>query len=276
MSWRDHLWVVKLGNIELEHPIMNAAGVNCKTEDEIKELTKTPVSAIVTGSFTKEPRNLNTGETLHIADDYSYSINRLGVPNCGIDNVDSSQFKYISPKPFIISVIVDVDDCEYVIDKCMTFNPDLIELNFSCPNLDDYFPDYDSMVCIMNKVMHGDRYKQFLVKLGPTSGLGYWPTLYDYIAGMVVCNTMPMTWGGGIAGGMGGRALKPISLGMVQRLQEFASSEVSIIGVGGVYTGQDVQEYLDAGANAVQIATAHAIWGPKIFDRVLTEWISLQ
>ena len=208
---------------------------------------------------------------------YSYSINRLGVPNCGIDNVNIRYLRdvvMLAKKPLIISVLVDIDDCEYVVDKCMAFKPDLIELNFSCPNA--YSPDYASMVSIMAKVMYGDRYKQFLVKLGPTSELGYWPTLYDYIAGMVVCNTMPMTYGGGVVGGMGGKALKPISLGMVQRLQEFASSEVSIIGVGGVYTGQDVQEYLDVGVDAVQIGTAHAIWGARIFDRVLTEWVSLQ
>ena len=50
--------MIKIGNIEIEHPIMNAAGVNCKTVDEIKELTKTPVSAIVSGSFTKENDSL--------------------------------------------------------------------------------------------------------------------------------------------------------------------------------------------------------------------------
>ena len=266
--------MVKLGDTTLEHPIMNAAGVSCKTEDEITELAKAPVSALVSGSFTMEPRKLNTGETLYISDDYAYSINRLGVPNCGIDSVVASQFKNVAPKPLIISVIVDVEDCEYVIDKCMTFQPDLIELNFSCPNA--YSPDYDSMLAIMNKVMCNGRYKKFLVKLGPYNPIGYWPTLYDYIAGIVVCNTMPYVYSNNVTGGMGGKALKPISLGMIRMLQQVCDTpEVSIVGVGGVYTGQDVQDYLDIGASAVQIATAHAIWGTKVFDRVLTEWLSL-
>ena len=81
--------------------------------------------------------------------------------------------------------------------------------------------------------------------------------------GLTVCNTMPGmaidVWGGvpvlgGVYGGLSGPALRPISLRLVHQLSGVVG--IPVIGVGGVSTGDDVAQYLMAGAAAVQIGTA--------------------
>jgi dihydroorotate dehydrogenase (fumarate) len=65
--------------------------------------------------------------------------------------------------------------------------------------------------------------------------------------------------------GMSGRALKPISLGVVKQLSDLLPSNIDIIGCGGISSSNDVKDYLRAGAKAVQIATALVSEGPNIF-----------
>jgi dihydroorotate dehydrogenase (NAD+) catalytic subunit len=55
-------------------------------------------------------------------------------------------------------------------------------------------------------------------------------------------------------GGLSGPALKPIALRMVWDLA--GAVNIPIIGIGGIATGEDVVEFLLAGATAVQVGTA--------------------
>jgi dihydroorotate dehydrogenase (fumarate) len=72
-----------------------------------------------------------------------------------------------------------------------------------------------------------------------------------------------------VLAGLAGRALKPISLGVVKQLRAMLPRRIDIIGAGGIYTANDVQDYLDAGAKAVQIASALTDDGPSVFRKIL-------
>lgn len=54
-------------------------------------------------------------------------------------------------------------------------------------------------------------------------------------------------------GGVSGRSIKPIGVGCVYTIYE--SVEIPIIGVGGIENAEDIAEYVEAGASAVQIGT---------------------
>jgi dihydroorotate dehydrogenase (fumarate) len=71
--------------------------------------------------------------------------------------------------------------------------------------------------------------------------------------------------------GLSGSAIKYTALANVRKLRELLSSDMDVVGVGGIASGQDVFDMLLAGATAVQTATAHWIEGPDCFDRILTE-----
>ena len=58
-----------------------------------------------------------------------------------------------------------------------------------------------------------------------------------------------------VTGGLSGPAIKPVALRCIIEVRE--ATKLPILGVGGVRTAEDVCEFLVAGANAVQIGTAH-------------------
>jgi dihydroorotate dehydrogenase (NAD+) catalytic subunit len=71
---------------------------------------------------------------------------------------------------------------------------------------------------------------------------------------------------GNPTGGLSGRAIKPITLRLVN--EAFQAVRIPIIGLGGINSAEDVLEYIVAGARAVQIGTA-SFADPKACERIL-------
>lgn len=71
---------------------------------------------------------------------------------------------------------------------------------------------------------------------------------------------------------LGGPMLKPLALGNVKQLRQILPKRIDVVGCGGITYGKDIRDYLRAGADAVQIATALLKFGPKVFDRLLIEF----
>lgn len=75
-------------------------------------------------------------------------------------------------------------------------------------------------------------------------------------------------------GWMSGAAIKPIAMRVVYELA--AAVDIPIFAVGGVSKGEDVIEFVMAGATAVQVCTQAIIEGPKAFGRIAketSEWL---
>ena len=75
-------------------------------------------------------------------------------------------------------------------------------------------------------------------------------------------------------GWMSGSSLKPIALRCVADIA--SNVKIPVIGVGGVMTGEDVVEFLMAGASAVQVCTAAILEGHTIYGKIaaqLNEWL---
>jgi dihydroorotate dehydrogenase (NAD+) catalytic subunit len=73
----------------------------------------------------------------------------------------------------------------------------------------------------------------------------------------------------GVVGGYSGRPIKPIALRCVWQVSQ-AIPDLPIVGVGGVTHGDDVVEFLLAGASAVGVGTAHFA-SPKIGTRIVNQ-----
>jgi dihydroorotate dehydrogenase len=70
-------------------------------------------------------------------------------------------------------------------------------------------------------------------------------------------------------GGLSGAPIRPLAIAAIFRLREATS--LPLIGIGGVFSGQDAAEFFLAGANAVQVYTAAQIGGAPVFPRILSE-----
>tara|TARA_B100000029_G_scaffold10890_1_gene11730 strand:+ start:406 stop:1389 length:984 start_codon:yes stop_codon:yes gene_type:complete len=144
-----------------------------------------------------------------------------------------------------------------------------IELNLSCPNIEDgaMFSHSPSLARAATESVRSETHLPVLVKLAPNV-----PDITDIVRAVelggadavTLCNTIPaMAWDyesgrpilGGITGGLSGPALKAVALALVYRAS--ASTDLPIIGVGGIFSAVDVVEFLMAGAVAVQIGSAN-------------------
>ncbi len=96
---------------------------------------------------------------------------------------------------------------------------------------------------------------------------------------VVTCNTFPDAYSGEDKidpndgyGGLSGPAIKQMSLGQIRKFRKLLDPAIDVIGVGGIMSGDDIVEFLDAGAAAVQMTT-WPFWAgnPKQFMEELTE-----
>lgn len=72
-------------------------------------------------------------------------------------------------------------------------------------------------------------------------------------------------------GGLSGAPLKELSTKVIGQMYKLTKGQVSIIGVGGISSGQDAYEKILAGASAVQIYSAMVYHGPPVVDKIKTE-----
>lgn len=76
-------------------------------------------------------------------------------------------------------------------------------------------------------------------------------------------------------GGLSGFPLKERSTELIRHLYSILKGSIPIIGVGGIFTGQDAYEKIRAGANLVQIYTGMIYRGPAIAKKINEEIIQL-
>jgi dihydroorotate dehydrogenase (NAD+) catalytic subunit len=159
-----------------------------------------------------------------------------------------------------------------------------IEVNLSCPNLEDgrmFALDARATSRVVSAARSAVEVP-LGAKLSPNaediadvaqaaidSGAD-WLVLTNTVWGAAIdLNTRKPVLSGGI-GGFSGPPLKPIALRCVLEVRK-ALPAVPIVGCGGVTTGGDVVEYLMAGANAVAVGTAN-LAEPAAGRRILAEF----
>jgi dihydroorotate dehydrogenase (fumarate) len=132
--------MASLGGVELEHPLLNAAGT-CRTVDDVARFAASAVSAVVVGSVTVHARPGNPGQTYHAGT--SYSLNALGLPNGGMEYYRRHLPEIVelvggAGKPLVVSVAgFDVDEYATMAHETALAGVDLVEVNLACPNVWD-------------------------------------------------------------------------------------------------------------------------------------------
>jgi dihydroorotate dehydrogenase len=71
------------------------------------------------------------------------------------------------------------------------------------------------------------------------------------------------------AGGLSGKPVADRSTQVIRYVHEKSEGKFPIIGVGGIYSAQDAQEKLDAGASLVQVYSGFIYEGPGLVKRIV-------
>lgn len=269
-----------IAGLDLEHPVMNAAGT-CKTVEDADKVLQTASAAVVIGSITMDPRPGNTGN-VYVPTERTggiYSLNSLGLPNPGREYWQRELPDFVRKahdlgKPVIVSVAGSTPD-EYAIlaESMLKADADAVELNFGCPNLweaasQKLIPSFHAVFAsdILEKVSwEVGTEARIGVKLSPFSNpaqlreTAAMLKIAGFVQFLTTSNTFPnafawgedgqpsITPGGGLAG-MAGPAMRAVGLGQVRQFRALLT-QLSIIGVGGIWTGQDVLDYLRSGSD---------------------------
>ncbi len=266
------------------NPVFLASGILGETGPTLVRCHKAGAGCVVTKSVGKEEQKGNPNP-VYLSTSH-YTLNCMGLPNPGIDEyVNELSFLRENNVPFGGSVFADNPrDFAHLCGKMEEYGARFIELNISCPNKEGVGDVISQDQDLTRKIVvesSGAVDIPVLPKLPPNLAD---PGTYASVlassgaSGFVCCNTMRgvhIDVGLGKAvlsrkfGGVAGPALKPVSLYSVWKVYE--ETEMPIIGVGGIAAGNDVAEYMMAGASAVEIGSVIEEDRPGAFLRIAEE-----
>lgn len=262
-----------IGHIEFKNPLFTASGTFGYGNDLPDFVDVSRLGAVVTKSITYEPRAGNPPP--RIVETPSGMLNSIGLANIGVKKFIKDiipLYNNIDTK-IIVNIAGSTND-EYikVLKEVESVSSDIVgyEINISCPNVEHGGMELGVDAELSNKLMTELRKhteKLLIVKLTPnvTDISKIAKAVED--AGADAISAINTVVGMGIDiekrkptiyktyAGLSGPAIKPIALAMVHKISKAVS--IPIIGIGGIVAGENVVEFLLAGATAVQIGTAN-------------------
>jgi len=273
---------ITLAGLKLANPTMLASGILGYSAATLENIVEGGAGAVVTKSVGLKPRKGYANPTVVQAS--CGLINAMGLPNPGIDEFvhEILQAKRAFGVPLIVSVYgYSGEEYVAVARKAVSAGADAVELNVSCPHVKETGSEIGQSVEILTEVLRKVKAsvgKPVFAKLSPNvtdiaeiaeaaakAGADAL-TVINTVKAMAIDveTTIPVL--SNRVGGLSGPAIKPIALRCVYDTYERVN--VPIIGCGGVTGWRDAVEFLLAGASAVQIGTAVALKGPKVFKAV--------
>jgi len=260
---------VELCGLPLATPLMPAAGTLAK---EALDGAKEVYGAMLPKTVTPRPRSGNPPP--RIAEAPSGMVNSIGLQNPGLERFLEDLDVWDVGLPLFVSVAADTVGefaamCERLAgDGRVT----AVELNLSCPNVEHGGLQFCAGPGAASEVVSACRGalpgKPLFVKLTnegvvanaiAAEGAGADAlTLINTIPSLVVDARERKVF---LRGGLSGPAIKPVALRAVYEVSR--AVEVPVIGVGGVSSGEDVAEFMLAGATAVQVGAGSFVREPR-------------
>jgi dihydroorotate dehydrogenase (NAD+) catalytic subunit len=218
------------------------------------------LDAFVTKTVTPEPRAGN--EPVRIAETDHGMLNSIGLQNPGRERFLADVLPRLRELGVPLWVSVGGFSAEEYAETCARLDGVTIELNLSCPNVDEAPESAAQIVAACRAATPLPLYAK-LSPAQPDLGEAARAVQAAGADGLSLVNTIrgleldPRTLRPRLAravGGLSGPALKPVALAAVYAA--FRATGLPIVGMGGVRDGRDAAEFLAAGASSVAVGTA--------------------
>ena len=286
---------------ELPTPLVLASGIWGTTVSLLERAAAEGCGAVTAKSCGPEPRHGHVNPSC--IDWGGGLLNAIGLANPGVEEeIGLLREAKTQLQPRGVAVIASIfagTAAEFgdVARRVAHAQPDFIEVNISCPNVEDSFGEpfaanADSAAAVTSYVKEAVAGQAIpvIVKLAPNvPSVGRIAQAVVHAGADALCaiNTMP-----GLvldpfsgqpilanrSGGISGPALKPIALKAVYDSRK-ACLRTPISGTGGVSNGQDAVEMLMAGATVVGVGSAIYHRGPEAIGLIraeLQKWMAAQ
>lgn len=273
---------VDVGSLKLKNPIMPASGTFSEELADVFDLDL--IGAHVTKTITRGLRDGNP--TPRVCEVSGSMLNSIGIPSKGVGYFIEKVVPFYQQykTPLVVSISGNTaDEFATLCSEVTVAGVDAIEVNISCPNIEEDgkafairpSSTYDVM-CKLRQATHLPLWAKLTPNTGETPEVARAAEEGGADA-LVVANTIlamaidirtrkPKL--GNLMGGLSGPSLKPIALRMAYQCAR--ATNIPVIGCGGISNAEDVLEFLIAGATAVQVGTATFI-DPAIMPKIVTD-----
>ena len=272
--------------IELANPTILASGILGVSAGTLKIAAQGGAGAVTIKNISIEPRTGHKNPSV-IAFEAGL-MNAVGYSNAGLENAkeEFSDLKKVGVPVIGSAIGKDADEFAKVVSVFDKMDFDVIEIPLSCPHT----PGYGTLAghsspektAEITKACRKATKKPLIVKLSPNvqalgdvakaaekNGADAIAAVNSMGPGMIIDINTGKPIMDFKMGGISGPALKPIAVRCVYDIYE--SVKIPILGTGGITTGEDAIEMIQAGATALGVGSAVYYRGANTFKLICRE-----
>ena len=267
----------KLGPVQLHNPVLVASGTFGAGREASAFLDPATIGGVIVKSMTVAP--WKGKPTPRMCETPSGMLNAIGIQNKGVDHFLAEDLPWLVKKKATVFASIagnTVEEFVRVADKLRTGGRGVaaVELNISCPNLEDrnnmFSHSVKATAEVVGEVKAALRRVPVFPKLSPNvtslseiaeaaleagaDGL----SLVNTVFGMSIDVETRRPKLAGVIGGLSGPAIHPVAVRAVYEIhQNFPHAP--IIGQGGIAGTDDALQLMLAGASAVAVGTMNFV-----------------
>lgn len=277
---------VKVAGVDFKNPLIAASGTFGFGEEYNELYDVGLLGGISSKGLTLHPKDGNEG--IRVWETASGMMNSVGLQNPGVEAfIDHGIVQMRRFGNVLIANMGGHSMEDYITGASMLSGADIdmLELNISCPNVKSGGMAFGIKADVAKEVVGEVRKvcaKPLIVKLSPNAenivdmalaceeaGADALSLVNTFQAMAIDIHKRKPVFNN-VYAGLSGAAIKPIALRMVHSVCK--KVQVPVVGIGGIYTAEDVLEFIMAGAAAVQIGTVNfnnPVVGRDILDNLV-------
>lgn len=262
---------VSIAGVLLKNPVTTASGTFGAGREYSEYIDLNRLGAITVKGVSDEPWKGNP--VPRIAETRGGMLNSIGLQNPGVKHFIKNDIPFI--RQYDTKMIVNI--CGHtltqycaVAEQLSDCDVDLLELNISCPNVEDGGLSFGTDTRVVERVVKAVRHyakQPLIVKLSPevtditeiakaaVSGGADALSLINTLRGMKIDVHNRKSILANKIGGYSGPGIMPIAVRMVYEVCK--AVDIPVIGMGGISDFEDALEFIMAGATAVAVGTAN-------------------
>lgn len=285
---------ITFAGVDFPNPTVLASGILGVTGNSLKHVAENGAGGVTIKSIWLEEHHGHPNPTM--MGNEHFFVNAVGLPDAGMEKACEEIDLYLKwykkndvKVPLIANIVAGkVEDFGAVAEKVAELKPPIIEVNISCPNVEDelgkpFACDRDQAARVTKLVKERTNGEiPIIVKLSPNvnnlteiakavedAGADGLTAFNTFGPGMVLDIDTAKPILANKVGGVSGPGLKPLVVKGIYDLYE--AVKIPILGTGGVLTGRDAIELMMAGATLVGMGTAVYYRGGEVFGKVANE-----
>jgi dihydroorotate dehydrogenase (NAD+) catalytic subunit len=273
---------VEIAGVTLPNPVMPASGTYEVDEIHGGFFSPAELGAVINKTIFLKPRKGNPPP--RIWETPCGMLNAIGIPSEGLHKFLEEQLprlRRLGP-PVIVSIagnsLREWRELAAAIDA--SGSADMIELDLSCPNIEQGFiwasqrralsevveaAVQATTLPVISKLSPNVRDIGEMALIAEAAGTAAVSMVNSYV-GMAIDIDERRPALGNITGGLTGPAIRPLAVYSV--FSTFKKVRVPIIGIGGIATWKDAVEFILAGASAVAVGTQNFV-NPLVMKEVI-------